>query len=119
MAARVRALFHVDLDGFKAVNDQARHAAGDQVLVDVAHALRAAVRENDVIARLGCDECCILTHEPAKAQDARGVSDKVLNALNRIQVPGHASLRIHAAPHATRDQAASLKLPMWATSRSA
>jgi diguanylate cyclase (GGDEF)-like protein len=96
-AARVCALFYIDLDGFKAVNDQAGHTAGDQVLVDVAQALRGAVRENDVIARIGGDEFCILTHGLARAQDARAVADKVLRALDTILVPGHEGLRIGAS----------------------
>ncbi len=93
-AARVCTLFYVDLDGFKAVNDEAGHAAGDQVLVDVAMALGDAVRADDLVARLGGDEFCILAFGLADPKDAQGVADKVLQALARITVPGHANLRI-------------------------
>jgi diguanylate cyclase (GGDEF)-like protein len=92
--AKVCALFYVDLDGFKAVNDEAGHAAGDQVLADVAMALSDAVRTDDLVARLGGDEFCILTYGLAAPQDAQVVADKVLQALSRITVPGHANLRI-------------------------
>jgi diguanylate cyclase (GGDEF)-like protein len=96
-AARVCTLFYVDLDGFKAVNDQAGHAAGDQVLVDVAQALRDAVRADDLVARLGGDEFAILAYGLAQADDARALADKARMALSWITVPGHPSLRIGAS----------------------
>ena len=50
------ALAFVDVDGLKAVNDSAGHGAGDQMLREVAHELRAQVRDYDVIVRHGGDE---------------------------------------------------------------
>jgi diguanylate cyclase (GGDEF)-like protein len=91
---RVCAVFYVDLDGFKAVNDQAGHAAGDEVLVQVAQALRDAVRADDVVARLGGDEFAILTRGLAHAEGAQAVADKVLHALGQIRVAGHEKLRV-------------------------
>jgi diguanylate cyclase (GGDEF)-like protein len=93
-ADRVCALFYVDLDGFKAVNDQAGHAAGDEVLMQVAQALRDAVRADDVVARLGGDEFAILTRGLAHAEGAQAVADKVLHALGHIRVAGHEKLRV-------------------------
>ena len=94
---RVCALFYVDLDGFKAVNDQAGHAAGDEVLIAVAMALRHAVRANDLVARMGGDEFAILARGLAHGEGAQAVADKVLHALSLIEVPGHAQLRVSAS----------------------
>lgn len=55
-AGRPFGLMHMDLDFFKAVNDNFGHAAGDHVLVAVAQALRAETRAGDMVARVGGDE---------------------------------------------------------------
>ena len=54
-------LIYVDVDGLKALNDEAGHEAGDALLVETAALLRAAFRCTDVVARLGGDEFAVLT----------------------------------------------------------
>lgn len=53
------ALFFVDIDNFKAVNDNLGHPVGDQALRDVAAVLRALFRSDDIIGRYGGDEFCV------------------------------------------------------------
>lgn len=56
------AVLYLDIDLFKLINDTCGHAAGDQYLIGLAEALRARVRDSDVLARLGGDEFGILLH---------------------------------------------------------
>jgi diguanylate cyclase (GGDEF)-like protein/PAS domain S-box-containing protein len=56
------ALFYIDLDQFKYINDTLGHAAGDRLLVDVAALLSSHVREGDLLARFGGDEFTLLLY---------------------------------------------------------
>lgn len=75
------ALYLLDLDGFKPVNDQYGHDVGDQLLIAVAHRLQAAVRSGDVVARLGGDEFVIMTWGLASPEQADTLAQKLLDSV--------------------------------------
>lgn len=71
----------LDLDGFKAVNDQFGHPAGDQLLVEVGQRLQRLVREDDLVCRLGGDEFVILLFG-ATSREAERKSELVIAELS-------------------------------------
>ena len=73
-AASALALLYIDLDGFKAVNDQHGHLAGDGVLKALASRLQACVRSADTLCRLGGDEFVVLMEQTDAAQAAELLS---------------------------------------------
>lgn len=75
------ALFFVDLDGFKPVNDSHGHATGDLLLQAVAARLRATLRESDTVGRYGGDEFVVLLPALPNNGDVLAVARKVNEAL--------------------------------------
>ena len=83
------ALLFMDLDGFKPVNDAFGHHVGDQLLVAVAQRLRAHLRVNDSLARIGGDEFVLLA-ELRHQDDAANVASHVVGLLNQaFDIDGH------------------------------
>lgn len=78
---RMVALFLLDLDGFKAVNDAHGHQVGDELLVAVARRLRHVLRADDVAARLGGDEFVVVARQLADEDQARRVGSHLLDAF--------------------------------------
>lgn len=76
-------ILYLDLDGFKAVNDELGHEAGDSVLKEVALRLQEHTRDMDTVARVGGDELVVLITNLRDAADARAVADKLQDALNQ------------------------------------
>jgi len=71
-----------DLDRFKSVNDSLGHAAGDELLRQVAARLRAAIRPGDMVGRLSGDEFAVLLPALARPGDADRVVDRVLGCFD-------------------------------------
>ena len=78
------AVFFLDLDNFKNINDSLGHKAGDILLCEVAQRLKSCVREGDTVARLGGDEFTIILEEVRSAQYVAKVADKVLTAVSQL-----------------------------------
>lgn len=78
-------LMFIDLDDFKCVNDARGHDAGDRLLVEVASALRGAVRATDVVGRLGGDEFAVLV-EGEDAMRGEQVARKIIERVGLIQL---------------------------------
>lgn len=77
------ALFFMDLDGFKTINDTHGHEVGDKLLVELADRLRKCVRKEDIIARMGGDEFTMLLSEPHRIDDVTLVAEKLIETVNR------------------------------------
>lgn len=74
-------ILFVDLDGFKGINDSLGHAAGDELLTEVARRLEGCIREQDTVARFGGDEFVLVIQDLAEREDICRVADEVLAAL--------------------------------------
>lgn len=86
-----------DLDHFKTINDTYGHAAGDQVLVSVAHTTAANVRQSDLFGRLGGEEFAILLPHTDEAR-AMEVAEKLRLLFRGLSFPGsHPPLSIAAS----------------------
>jgi diguanylate cyclase (GGDEF)-like protein/PAS domain S-box-containing protein len=77
------ALLFVDLDDFKQVNDRFGHAAGDQILCQVAERLAAAVRADDVVGRQSGDEFAVLLDRVLGEDEAVVAAERILRELRR------------------------------------
>ena len=77
----ITALFFLDLDQFKRINDTLGHHAGDQLLLTVAERLTACVRNQDTVARLGGDEFTILLNNITDTDKIALIAKNILNSL--------------------------------------
>ncbi|MCU1352101.1 MAG: hypothetical protein JWM05_1310 [Acidimicrobiales bacterium] len=77
------ALLFVDLDQFKVINDSLGHAAGDDVLDQVATRFRSAVRPDDFVGRFGGDEFVVLCEEVGGEEGARAIAHRLAATLER------------------------------------
>jgi diguanylate cyclase (GGDEF)-like protein/PAS domain S-box-containing protein len=88
----------IDLDGFKAVNDQHGHAAGDAFLVECGRRLRRSLRASDLIARLGGDEFFVVLEEVRDTPTVERVVAKLVRELLRpYELANGAKVRVSAS----------------------
>ncbi len=76
------ALFFLDLDHFKDINDNLGHAYGDLLLIDVAERLNNCVRESDTVARMGGDEFLVLLDEVDSLEMVEAMAARICDALS-------------------------------------
>src|SRR3954451_14131040 len=104
-------LLFVDLDDFKRVNDSYGHAAGDEILAQVADRLVASVRAEDVVARQSVDEFAVLLGQIRDEDEAVATADRILHQLRRpillgarsVVVGGSIGIALAAEPDTTAE----------------
>lgn len=81
------AIFYMDLDNFKTVNDQYSHAIGDQLLITVSQLFQNCLREHDGLARLGGDEFTLIVQKFKDKDELETLANRLINALKKpIQI---------------------------------
>ena len=113
---KTAAFLFLDMDNFKQVNDSLGHEVGDGLLKLIAARLRASVRGDDFVARIGGDEFCVLLQDIAEPREAAAVAQKLLHELGKpYRVGAHdvrsgASIGIACVPQDGDDVGTLLRL---------
>ena len=109
------ALLFLDLDGLKAINDGMGHAAGDALLLEIAHRLSESIGPDDAVARLGGDEFVILLGGLPLNRDVSTPAEAILNEIRTpLEIDGNqvkvtASIGISLYPLHSSDPESLLK----------
>jgi diguanylate cyclase (GGDEF)-like protein len=88
------AILLLDLDKFKDVNDSFGHAAGDRVIVEFGHRVRALLRQTDVMARLGGDEFAVLQTGITSTNEVTRLAQAIIDVANRPFMMDNIAMRI-------------------------
>jgi diguanylate cyclase (GGDEF)-like protein/PAS domain S-box-containing protein len=91
------ALFFIDLDNFKDINDTYGHDVGDKVLIEVADRISGVIRKNDTLSRLGGDEFTIILDSLKHTKDVSPLAQKVLLSLDKPIMVDNKKLHISAS----------------------
>jgi diguanylate cyclase (GGDEF)-like protein len=92
------AVVYIDLDGFKAVNDNHGHDVGDQLLKKVSSRMRAALRENDTLARLGGDEFVAVLSDLNSEETCHAILSRMLAAAAKpVQIHQTCEVQVSAS----------------------
>ncbi|SFV70970.1 diguanylate cyclase/phosphodiesterase (GGDEF & EAL domains) with PAS/PAC sensor(s) [hydrothermal vent metagenome] len=109
------ALFFLDIDHFKDINDSLGHDVGDKVLQDFSKKLKKSIRADDAIARLGGDEFTIILHNIKNQKNIEKVANKIIDAMQSpIKINSNilhitTSIGISIYPQHAQDKANLLK----------
>jgi len=88
------ALFFMDLDGFKQINDQHGHDIGDKVLIETCRRISDTIRDEDIFSRIGGDEFTLILSALESQEMALPVADKIIAAVNQPIALEGKSLRL-------------------------
>ncbi len=89
------AVMFCDLDGFKEINDELGHAAGDAVLVSVADRLQRITRESDTAARVGGDEFVMVCEGVTDSEELAALAERIIDAVSQpITLPDGEQVRV-------------------------
>lgn len=106
---------YLDMDGFKAINDEHGHDAGDAVLQESAARIRRCVRAQDTVVRMGGDEFAVFLPRPQAPETLEKIAERLLDAfrepfvINGRSVVANLSIGGAIAPQAGDDRAALLR----------
>jgi diguanylate cyclase (GGDEF)-like protein len=80
----------LDMDRFKEINDMLGHEIGDKLLIETAQRIRACVREQDTVARLGADEFAVVLEGVSEAKEVLPVIERIIGGLSGVtSIDGH------------------------------
>ncbi|MDB6060815.1 MAG: hypothetical protein JWM78_918 [Verrucomicrobiaceae bacterium] len=91
------AVFFIDLDNFKRINDTLGHNVGDELLLTVATRMQTCVRSVDTVARLGGDEFLVILDDIDDIKTVSGIASKMLNALSQPFTSTHTDTEISSS----------------------
>ncbi|HEY7454808.1 MAG TPA: EAL domain-containing protein [Thermoleophilaceae bacterium] len=95
--SQATAVYFLDVDRFKRINDSLGHGAGDEVLREVAARIQRTLRPDDTVARFGGDEFTILCESVGGVLEAVGVADRLQREIAQPLRAGGAELRLSAS----------------------
>lgn len=110
------ALLFLDLDGFKKINDTYGHDAGDRLLQTLGNRMKACIRKEDILARMGGDEFTVILSELQNKSGAELVAQKLIQVVNKpVTLDGHpcqvgVSIGIALFPRTAQDPDSLLRL---------
>ncbi|TXH96814.1 MAG: GGDEF domain-containing protein [Rheinheimera sp.] len=111
------AVFYIDLDNFKPINDSAGHKTGDAVLQEVARRLKASLRSTDICARIGGDEFVVIATQIEQEEYVQEIAAKLLKQMQQpVVIDGHsyelgASIGVSLHPRHGQELAKQFALP--------
>lgn len=91
------ALMFIDLDGFKGVNDELGHDRGDEVLKEVASAIKTVVRESDIVCRFGGDEFIVSISDITSEKDVDEIASKLNRTVGNVHALDNTGHKIQAS----------------------